>query len=402
MRTKILQTQFALMVVFILCSCQSMKPKKWTSEDLIISDQTSLVFPEKLSPEQAVEDIDFLIFALSKGYGGREYLPGDSFSKVIATLKQISKPSTVAEFHNQIDESLFLIPDNHLMAYYKGNVSKKRRDQFQLDVGRVGANNIGNLEKVWAARIDRLGKKKILYISITSFPESQNEVWKGFINSVSTKIRNTDAVVLDLRGNSGGDDAKGMELAQLLFGHPFEHPIKRQYRSQTPETLALAINKIKIEINNKKYLGDKIPEHVVEELGDSKERYSMALKGQLPTEFIRTDKGIGKRSDPITGYNKPIYILMDRACVSSCEFTIAAFEWHNHVKTVGENTSGTFHFSNVGMAVLPNSKIKIRIPTQYSEYYDHRFIERIGFTPNVKVSPGDDAYEVAKKILSAN
>lgn len=400
--TKIFQTIFVLITALILCSCQTVKIKKWTPDDIIISDQSSvasLTFPPALSSNQAAEDIDFLIFALSKGYGGRQYAPGDSFSKAITALKRVSYASTLAEFHDQIDEALFLIPDNHLMAYYKGNVSKKRREQKKT--GHVGTNNIRNAKKIWETRIDRVGNKKVLYISIVNFPDSQSEMWNGFITSVSAQIKFANSIVIDLRGNSGGDDAKGMELAQLLFGHPFEHPIKRQYRSQTPETLALTINRLKLEVINLKYDGLKIPEYIVSELDKSKELYSEASNGQLSPEFVRTDKGTGNRSDPITGYKKPIYILMDRSCGSSCEFTIAAFEWHDYAKKVGENTNGTFHFSNAGIAVLPNSKIKVMIPTQYSEYYDRRFIERIGFSPDIRVSIGDDAYAVTKKIIRA-
>ena len=71
-------------------------------------------------------------------------------------------------------------------------------------------------------------------------------------------------------------------------------------------------------------------------------------------------------------------------------------------KKVGENTNGTFHFSNTGTAVLPNSKFKVLIPSQYSEYYDRRFIERLGIEPDIRVPPGEDAYMVAKKTIMAN
>lgn len=54
------------------------------------------------------------------------------------------------------------------------------------------------------------------------------------------------------------------------------------------------------------------------------------------------------------------------------------------------------------MVALPNSKIKVSIPSQYSEYYDKRFIERIGFSPDIKVLSGSDAYEVTKKILKGH
>jgi C-terminal processing protease CtpA/Prc len=219
--------------------------------------------------------------------------------------------------------------------------------------------------------------------------------------SVSSRLKHADSVVIDLRGNTGGNDAKGMELAKILFGHDIEHPIKHQYRSQTPETLALLVNRLKVEIMNMKYDGLKVPDYLFNEFDNAEKYYDLALKGEVATEKIRTGKGSGNRLNPITGYTKPIYLLMDGVCGSSCEFTIAAFEWHSYVKRVGESTNGTFHFSNSGIAVLPNSKIKVMIPSQYSEYFDRRFIERIGFTPDIPVKSGDDAYEVVQKIIGA-
>ena len=398
------KTLFFAVGLLNLWSCQIKPNKVLTSSDLVISDQAtveSLAFPEMISSIEAAEDINFLIFALSNAYGGRQHTPQNSFTKAIEALKKIPTTLTLAEFHNQIDEALFLIPDNHMMAYYKGKVSKKRSDYQMSSTGNVGSNNISDVKKIWEVRIDKVGSKKILYISIVRFPSSENEIWKGFISSVSNQMKKSDSIVIDLRGNSGGDDSKGMELAELLFGHPIEHPIKRQFRSQTPETVALLTNRLDVEIINMKFDGQKIPDYLVRDFNDSKERYVRALKGEIPAEFIRTDKGKGNRADPITGYKKPIYILQDRSCGSSCEFTIAGFEWNKYVQRVGENTHGTFHFSNAGIAVLPHSKFKVMIPSQYSEYYDHRFIERIGLTPDVKVSSGEDAYIMAKKMISA-
>lgn len=402
MFTKVFSASFILAFFCFIFSCQTKPNKVWTSDDLIISDQSSfssLAFPEMITAAQEAEDIDFLIFTLSKAYGGRKYAPDNSFAKAISTLKNISYKSSLADFHNQIDEALFSIPDNHLMAYYKGKISKKRNDYQSKSIGQVGLNNMSDPTKIWETRFDKIGNKKVLYISITKFPLSEDKIWNGFLPSIGSKLRQANSIVLDLRGNSGGDDTKGMELAEVLFGHPFEHAIRRQYRSQTPETVALLTNRFAINIINSKDDAQKIPDSIIKNLKESQERYGRALRKEIPEEFIRTDKGLGSRSDPVTGFKKPIYILMDRSCGSSCEFTIAAFEWHKHVIRVGENTNGTFHFSNAGIAVLPNSKVKVFVPSQYSEYHDRRFIERIGLIPNIRVSPGLDAYDVAKTMI---
>lgn len=388
---------------FIFCGCQTAKTRKWTSDDLVVSEQASfesLVFPKSISASQVAEDIDFLIYALSNGYGGRKYVPQDAFAQAIKALKEITDISSVAEFHEKIDEALFLIPDNHLSAVYRGRTSKKRQNYInQNKRGDVGENNISDASKIWETRIDQVQNKKVLYISFTRFRSDTKDVWKGLIPSIKSKMKHSNFIVIDLRGSLGGSDDISIEMAKVLYGRTFEHGIKNQYRSLTPETLALFINESTIPIINMKADGEKDPTQYLEELSETKERYNRALKGELPAEYIRIDKGgaIGNRLAPITGYNKPIYILTDRLCTSACEFTAAAFEWHPKAKRVGENTEGTFHFSNAGLLVLPNSKFKIYIPTQYSEYYDRRFIERTGLAPDIKVQPGNDAYETVKQ-----
>jgi hypothetical protein len=399
---KFLTKTAVLFSILFTLSCQTMSKKQWTSEDLLIPENSSLealAFAQSISQVQASQDIHFLIYLLNNAYGGRKYVDPNALKAAIQSLQSIDTSLNLIGFHDRIDEALFLIPDNHLFARYKGKVSKKREAYENQEVGSVGKNNITDPKTVWEVRLDSVKRKKILYISIVRFPPSQSEIWKGFLETVRRQKKNADAIVFDLRGNSGGDDTKGMELAEILFGNPIEHPIKIQYRSQVPDTLALFLNRLNLDIIDMKYDKLEIPNYLKEDFKYAKKQYELAVDKKIPLEFIRTNKGKGSRLTPITGFKKPIYILMDRSCGSSCEFTIAAFEWNKYVKRVGENTSGTFHFSNAGLALLPNSKFRIWVPTQFSEYFDKRFIERIGFSPDIRVPKGQDAYVAVKKLL---
>ncbi len=389
-----------IFLILILCSCQSPKLKMWKPHDLIIKDEVSLKFPSSITDQEAREDIDYLIYALDTAYGGRNYLLQETFQNAKNALKNIPTFTSMENFHQEIDSALFLIPDNHLMAYYKGNISKIRKSSYKKS--SVGKNAISDSNKVWEVKTKKIGLKNILYISITRFPNYKNKIWNNFIDSVAKDLKKSNAIILDLRGNTGGDDQMGISLAELLFGHPIEHPIKRQYRSQTPETFALKVNTQKVYIKNIQMDEEKVPTDIEQELIYQEENFKKALNNEISPLYTRTDKGTGSRLDPITGFKKPIYILMDSECGSSCEFTIAAFEWHPYVKRVGENTRGTFHFSNAAIAVLPNSKFKVMIPTQHSEYFDKRFIERVGFSPDIKVESGKDALDITENLIKSS
>ncbi len=393
---------FMTFSVILVCSCQTIVKQEWTSQDLLLPENASLqslAFPSSITQDQASQDIDYLIYILEHAYGGRKYAPPKALSLAIQSLKNIDKYLNLNDFHDRIDQSLFLIPDNHLSARYRGKFSKKRQNYKNTTISSVGKNDITDPKTIWEVRLDPVRAKKILYISIVEFPRSKSNIWKGFLESVNREKQSADSIVIDLRGNTGGDDTMGMQVANILFGHPIEHPIKNQYRSLAPETLALIANEHHLEILNMKYDGKEISDYVKNDYEAAMQKYELAVNKKIPIEFIRTDKGKGDRSTPITGFKKPIYILMDRACSSSCEFTIAAFEWNKYVKRVGENTSGTFHFSNAGVAVLPNSKIRVDVPTQFSEYFDKRFIERIGLSPDIHINQGQNAYTEVKKLF---
>ncbi len=65
----------------------------------------------------------------------------------------------------------------------------------------------------------------------------------------------------------------------------------------------------------------------------------------------------------------------------------------------GENTAGLVHFGDTGRLVLPNSGIDILISVKYLKYRDNRFVERTGYTPDVIVTKGTDALDVALSAL---
>jgi C-terminal processing protease CtpA/Prc len=261
----------------------------------------------------------------------------------------------------------------------------------------AGQNAISDPKKVWEVRIDKIGNKKILYVSITSFPSSRDLAWNGFIESVKAHLRESSVMVIDLRGNGGGDDAKGYELAELAFGGKFDHPVNREYFSQTPETFIIAANGRRLQALYLKNQNASVPSYFAALHQEAMAKYQLAIEGKLPAEQVIFEEPKNHKFNPRTGYNKPIFILMDGGCGSSCESTIDAFETNPRVRKVGVHTIGMIHFGNVGALVLPNSKIHVQMATKYDEYFDKRFIERSGIKPNLEVPPGEDAYKFLLK-----
>lgn len=392
--------------VFFFVSCSHLRSNPYepsgkkvllTASDLLVPDNQSLDVPTALTSEQIQADVATLVYALNAGYGGRSYVASAIFESAIHQLQAISEPMNPAKFRDKIDDILWQIPDNHLNARLNGEHALARK--AALAPVFVGMNAISDKRKAWEVRVDSVGKKRVLYISITSFPSHEDAVWNGFIAAAQKILQDSDAMVLDLRGNGGGDDTYGYKLAELFYGGPFNHPIRRGYISQTPETIALASNVYRLQALRLKKKGELVPEYFDRLYRKQIEKLHLASSGQSPVSTV-IEEPFGKyKFDSKKGYSKPTFILIDHGCGSSCESTTDAFETNPWVKKVGVNTLGMIHFGDVGALLLPNSKIQVQISTKYNEYYDKRFIEKVGITPDVVVPVGEDAYQFVKTKL---
>lgn len=118
-----------------------------------------------------------------------------------------------------------------------------------------------------------------------------------------------------------------------------------------------------------------------------------------PAELHIIRKGSNAPFGPKKGYDKPIRILIDKRCGSACEGGYARFLSHPKVRTYGTNTRGAYHYGDTKPLVLPRSSVLVSIPTSFREFPDGRYIEKIGYIPDVQVPDGHDALEVALKEL---
>lgn len=348
------------------------------------------------------EDISFLLYALRNGYGGRKFVVQSKFYLALEALSKLSiekKEKSPKELKEKIDEILLDIPDSHLTASLDKRYSLKREKVERR--GNVGKNRLEE-KLVWRVEQLKQKKSKILYISITKFPSHRDKIWVGFIEEVKSLLHTSDIAILDLRGNGGGDDTFGIKLSEVFSGKLARIPIKKQYVSQTPETYAIRINYFRLKVFNMKRRGLKPPTYLKELEKSLMSNFKSSLEDNLTGYKVRL---LGKDSPSIivskNAFLKPIYILQDKACGSSCESTIDSFEFHKNVKKVGENTAGYIHFGNIGYIILPNSRVKVQIPSHYNEYFDKRFLEGNGISPDIRVPPGVDAYEFLKKLLGS-
>jgi hypothetical protein len=372
-----------------------------TYRDLMIKDDSTFVSPATVSQQSVKDDLALLKYAFINGYGGYKFLPSsatDDLLNKIATFNTKAPLSSTA-LCRFIGDALWDLPDNHLSA----RIGKDRCGETRLKEVRkatVGKNfALSYKEKTgapWHWEKTSVKNLSIGKLGITDFPFYEDKAWSGF-DDVISKIKQMDALIIDLRGNGGGDDGRGFDLAKSLLGQPVEPGWDATIVRQTPEALVLLMNIFQYQktlaISEKRtpepYLDDRMVE--------IQKKIDLANANKLPIEDKRERHPKQNFKLQENSFKGPIYVLIDAECASSCESSLEAILNHPLAKAVGENTGGYFHFGDVGRIILPNSRIVIGLPTKYNKYRDDRSYEKVGFTPHIKVAGGTDAMAVALK-----
>ena len=208
--------------------------------------------------------------------------------------------------------------------------------------GRTQMWNIPDIQH-WA-------ENGIAYLSVRSFDRYQygRELQNEFVPTGS-KLKDAKLVILDLRGNTGGDSRFGSEWIHKLTGN---WPVIRQGAVRRGNALA-----------------------------------KIAFPGMTRSENIFTTDGEFMENDI------PIVVLVDDEVASSGETMMRELTTMENVMVVGSNTMGCFLCGNVVQMQLPNTGIPFSIGVDL--FFADDTLENIdykGLMPDVWCDP----------ILSAN
>lgn len=364
-----------------MASCSStQKDFKSLSHQSMKLPSGDIQFKESISEEEFKEDILLLRYALDKGYGAKGSVSDEIFDRVDLGLKNLAFIPKPIELCRKIGEAMSEFPDHHLKAKYRGTFCYKKNSE-KVDVG----NNLNDTKAAWKGIKT---KGNIYTIAISQFTPGK---WPGFLEFADEAMEKAKAIIIDLRGNGGGDDSIGFELAEKLAGQKIETPIAPAVRRNTPETLTLWDNYLNVLKNNSN--NENMKNQLDIYIKENAKKMKKALAGEIEEFTTREIEKSDWKYDKSKGFQGPIYILQDKGCGSSGESTIDFFEFFPNVTKVGFNTAGMIHFGNIGIILLPHSGIQINIPTKANKYKDGRFIEFTGIKPDVLLEDGQDAYD---------
>lgn len=279
-----------------------------------------------------------------------------------------------SEFCERLANFFTIVPDNHSYFVFKKKECGISSPHPEYE-GKVGLNSVQRKDLPWSWESIEIEKKKGLLLSILRFPRLTDDVWNPIKTQFSEKLRSSEFLIIDLRGNRGGDNDTALYISTLLWGGKIPTREKR-YQLNSPLAFILRANDERKNSNESGYLN----------------YLQMADRLKSPDPAYLIDKTQFEKPFEISAltsqdriYGKPVLILSDRENGSAGEEMIMALKHHPHVKILGENSKGIFHFGNAGFFQLPYSGIEVHSSTYYNKIIGNDFVEKIGFAPQLHI-----------------
>jgi hypothetical protein len=363
-----------------------------------IAYEKFLIDPSKIincltvSHDEAIADVQLLIEALEKAYPAKWTMDQAQWNQVITNLHAINFQDnlSVDRLGETLADILWPIPDGHLKVRNKevtcGSLYKKNLRQ------PTTGKNLANLDagEFWKMEFRKTPRGMVPVLAISGFPQSSEPSWNGFTEAIA-EILKAPSLIVDLRGNGGGDDTKAIELVSALLGYELDINWVREIFCESAEAYALQINTYeRIIWNNYKSKNEKAPSELINHLVELKEKaLNLFINFPQGKKLIVEAESSVSSEHKIPKFDSDIFILIDPQTVSSGEWASLYLKNHPKAKIVGENTYGMIHFGNTGYLQLPNSGLIISLCMKINEISDGNFYEKLGVPPDIKVSSED-------------
>ena len=255
----------------------------------------------------------------------------DSLGRV--SYKALSPQDFVERINSQLqrhsqDKHLRLEHNPEYIRKVNGGIDVSESQHTSERATNFGFNKIEILE----------GNTGLLKLTYFADPENLEELIAGTFNF----LKNTDQMIVDLRGNSGGSGGMLQKLMSVFLDERSVAVLKIRYKQNTV---------------------------------------------QLKTDSV-----------PVSSYNKPLYLLCDQNTFSAGEGFVMILKNRKRATVIGETTAGG---GNISGPYVVDDKFIITIPVGIiTDVLTGRGWEGIGVTPDVK-APSKDALTKALEVIKA-
>jgi hypothetical protein len=334
----------------------------WLGKDarVLLSFDLDKSSEKTLSKTQVLQDLDCLKIILKNKYSAIDYFRNIDLLERIDRAKKSSESSSTTGLLRIIGEIHEGITDAHLSYSVYGG------ENLRLFTPK---NNPVELKQDFPEEAI-IENDKYTYFRPGFLDSSLSEGKEAFINYIDNNVKN---LVIDLRGNGGGDDELAKQLVESLF----------TINEHVPSTEKIQIDSLFREAG----FCISLTLHEYCSAADYCKDVEAKLAGKKISDVIPftlsrySQKFEGKRQ---AKFKSKIVLLIDSGCASSCETIVEKLSAHPNAILVGQNTMGALHFSNAVTFMLPNSGIITKVPTLFHKY-EFDAVEGEGYPPSIRL-----------------
>ena len=341
------------------------------TEDFVEGRNAKSKSPDtKLTADQVRHEVSVFARILINIYCGWPFHDEILKRKILNTLLDISNNAhdmTSAELLKQMRPAIEIIPDNHInlrMLGYDMSVRTTLRKP-RPNVGK----NIASGKKFHTEQRGDVG-----IIAVLTLHRWTDDERNTFEEQWRTILPQSKILIIDLRGNGGGNSKPLSDMADYILGDENFPFARKQYIRNNPD--ANAVKKIYEHVNGTKFNIKSTTDPIIYEDNGN-------------------DDTLPKFDATRAGFNGPIYVLIDGSVMSSGELICTLLHNHPKAKFVGANTrGGEVYGYNYAYILLPHSHMRFNVGCVYRELFTENF-ELNGYEPDIKCLDGTDAFAVA-------
>ncbi len=233
------------------------------------------------------------------------------------------------------------------------------------------------------------------YLRIPSFLNNDDKILQ-LVAAHDAAIRHSEYLIIDLRGNAGGNTGWVPLLPYLMTNPIRQYPT---YVRVTPANVQAKRADLAFFANN------PIPEEYKKYFPDSTLAAYKRAYAELPTttQAFYPVPGVSFPLDSVLVRPRRVAVLVDEWCGSSAEYFFSLMSQSKKVTTYGAPTVGMMDYEGMSTPTpLPYPGFLLVIPIAKSNWTDSRPIDKTGFRPQVLLTHLADRQqwiEVVKKEL---
>lgn len=265
--------------------------------------------------------------------------------------------------------------------------NKNKPAEYQ-SFGQGWSEEFGEKFPTWEIGSLKHGNEDILMVSIPNLGGKNNyESWKDFIEtfdkvySENKEKWEKGRIILDVRGNRGGEDK------------PIDHVAKRLYGNMLNTYKRCEIKDTALSNYFLHQHGAYKPQNY-EQSGLKKEDLIARRNFSGDNKIIFDETQAYYPFNEKTGYNGRIDILLDRDVGSSAESAYTSFYHHPNTRYIGENTAGMQQYTQGTFAAPWGGNMRVGVTKLTYWDKEGENIEVKGHKPDINCS-GHDAFETA-------